>query len=47
MITDIPFDPYPVIPAGDVVCFGVAAPTAPTANYYVRVQSAYMLFREV
>ena len=36
-----------IIPAGETIGLGVAAPTAVATNYYVRIHSGYMLFERV
>lgn len=40
-ITDILID-EPVIPAGEIINFGVEAPTAVTTNYYVQMMSGFI-----
>ena len=46
-LTDLSFDPMPVISAGDTICLAVASPTAVGTNNYARILSGYFEFEQV
>jgi len=46
-LIDLSANANALVPAGEIVVLGVAAPTAGTTNYYVRVMSGFISYRRV